>query len=954
MTDKLPPLSTQTVAPSQSALPAPGATTPQGATKQEAVEEEPYTIKCICDFSEDDGNTIYCETCDTWQHIECFYPNGGDDVIRDDFSHSCAECKPRPLDRQEARQRQSARLMMPAQKEEPADKKAKRPPTTKSHKKKLKPTDLQLNGQSLGQSSSHEQSKKSTSHEHPPAKRSKNSHKSSHSISSQAPKRSPQLATNGKLNNHGHPPSPVATPPDLPNSKPFYSLSLEDKIPHNIVRTNSFVRLEISNTMSVWLRDPDRMRRETGLEFSDVYQKLPKNIDSLKRQPRAEFKQITLPDRVFKLPYFVAPSATEKEVPLMEVNGQIGFQKDYCADPENRWEELTSPLRFVFFHPMLPLYIDTRKEGSPARFVRRSCKPNAVLDTFLSEGSEYHFWLVSDRPIAANEQITISWDFRFPIKDKPRMLRLLGLGDDEATGTPLEPDIEYQEYESITNWINLVLAEHGGCACDLGQDCAFVRFHRNYSDASYTRASAPKKKSRKNKTQQPTLSPTSTGQATNSRAASEGHLDDAPEIDGMSQTGSSRSKPPSRDMTPARQGSFDTLGILTEPTDRDKRKVAMVEDSFRRMEQQLPPRKKKRVSDGTGTATSKTKPTSRGSSSQTPNQANGAGERRLLDPGASRSKSNSPLSMASPHLPALHKPGSSRQGSAQPNSRIASVSPRPNYRDAAIQTDAIVGEWYSASTQPKRKFVSLSRRLLRNRHSSQLNGDKQQESTQAATNDTSNAAVKIDPSVLEQQPSMGSLSLGKDSVGPTNTSTSPSLGGSGDIVMADAPLASPTEMKPPPAATLVPTAGSAKHRSPDLRVQTPGAPAFGSPVSATSTGSTPLSAISGVLQSPFSAGSSIAGPFSASAAANGIAANPSPVKKKMSLSDYRSRMNKVQAARPSVGTTMLKPPSANGDEPKSATSVDAPGAADSPTEKPTTDSGASTNGVSAYAGGSNA
>ena len=40
---------------------------------------------------------------------------------------------------------------------------------------------------------------------------------------------------------------------------------------------------------------------------------------------------------------------------------------------------------------------------------------------------------------------------------------------------------------------------------------------------------------------------------------------------------------------------------------------------------------------------------------------------------------------------------------------------------------------------------------------------------------------------------------------------------------------------------------------------------------------------------------------------NALAANQSPVKKKLSLSDYtKSRMNKV-AARPSVGTTTLKP-----------------------------------------------
>ncbi len=60
--------------------------------KQEDIEEEPYTIKCICGGFDDDGNTILCEACYTWQHIMCYYPDNVDDAHQPDFVHLCAEC----------------------------------------------------------------------------------------------------------------------------------------------------------------------------------------------------------------------------------------------------------------------------------------------------------------------------------------------------------------------------------------------------------------------------------------------------------------------------------------------------------------------------------------------------------------------------------------------------------------------------------------------------------------------------------------------------------------------------------------------------------------------------------------------------------------------------------------------------------------------------------------------
>lgn len=75
------------------------------ANEESDAEEEGGKIKCICNHSDDDGDIIYCETCDTWQHIECFYPDNQEEATREDFVHSCHDCKPRPLDQQRALRR---------------------------------------------------------------------------------------------------------------------------------------------------------------------------------------------------------------------------------------------------------------------------------------------------------------------------------------------------------------------------------------------------------------------------------------------------------------------------------------------------------------------------------------------------------------------------------------------------------------------------------------------------------------------------------------------------------------------------------------------------------------------------------------------------------------------------------------------------------------------------------
>ncbi|KAI0431649.1 hypothetical protein F5Y09DRAFT_185719 [Xylaria sp. FL1042] len=915
MTEKPPSLLTQSSTPSQTAVlspkSAPAISNHVPNKTLAPAEEEPYTIKCICDFTDDDGNTIYCENCDTWQHIECYYPFNMVEVHREDFNHSCVDCNPRMLDRLRANERQILRQSNGPRSDNSERKTTKRPPP-KGQKKKARPTDLGLNNHNGPENNPKQPNDSVHTHQH---KKSKSSHRPSQSVSSQAAKRSPSYGQK-TTNPHGHPPSPATTPSDLPHefeihnySSGFMDLYKEDR-DVAIVQTNSFASLIISNLLSLWLRDSEKLRQETGCDYGDVFQTLPPNIDSVKVSPQVRSKKLPVgSDTIAHWQYLASPQTVDKNVLLVELNGQIGIQKDYCQDPSNRWADLSSPLPFVFFHPMLPLYIDTRKEGSQARYVRRSCKPNATLDTYLSEGSEYHFWLVSDRPIRANEQITIPWEFNLQKDVARRWLQLLGLSDD-GDKQPEFNEKETETYQSIAAWVHTILSEYGGCACDLGLECAFARFHRTYIARAHGKEKGSKqKKARKPKTGN--VSPTSTGQATNSRAPSEGRAEDGVDND----SASSKSKPPSRDMTPApRQGSFDTLGVLTELTDRDKRKVQMVEDSFRRMEQQQPPRKKKRTSDGTNSGTSGTTSKAKSKSASTNTAAtNGAIESRYVDAGTS---GGSPVSAISPTSVNPIKQSGQRNSISLPP-RHASQGPRPEYHDVAVQTDPVDGAWFSDDRpfqKPKRRVVSLSKRLLESRH--RLRAEDESRRTSIATSPTSiaSALVKMDlDSPTREQIGTTTIPTPEAANNTVMRRESTATTISEDIPMNDAPVASPQTAKPALIEGSTPSKAG-KVKSPELRVQLPPVPAFNA---ATNLTATPVSANGSVVQSPFS--SNPHSPFGPPSV-NGVAVQPSPVKKKLSLSEYtKSRTNKAAAAKSSAS---LKPPTTIIEEAKSPINTD--------------------------------
>ncbi|XP_037087911.1 inactive histone-lysine N-methyltransferase 2E-like [Pollicipes pollicipes] len=91
-----------------SAVPAAGAEPDDGEETETAPESETVddsVTRCICDFEHDDGYMICCDRCSVWQHVDCV----GLDRTSIPDEYLCEQCQPRRLDRRRARSLQLRR-----------------------------------------------------------------------------------------------------------------------------------------------------------------------------------------------------------------------------------------------------------------------------------------------------------------------------------------------------------------------------------------------------------------------------------------------------------------------------------------------------------------------------------------------------------------------------------------------------------------------------------------------------------------------------------------------------------------------------------------------------------------------------------------------------------------------------------------------------------------------------
>jgi hypothetical protein len=562
-------------------------------------DEDSSIIKCVCGYNDDDGNTVLCELCNTWQHVQCYY---GKRAVPD--VHECADCRPtREIDAKRAAELQRQIRLKPTT----DSSKGKRIPG-KSHKKKTKDANqgaVQTNGWSIPEQGQAGDRTSGSPRDHPPpAKRPKTSHRNSSSTSA--------------LNHNSLPPHPrkragsvtIAgqSPTKAPYSPPahngytgdYYSpefMRLQRKPDYLPVQNNSYANIIVSNDLRTWLNDVEALKEVTnGLTQQYVFHRWDGPIEELE-QTSPGVTMHSQVDTSIKIQgehpvmqWLTADAAAQTEAYFGELKGAIGKIEDYYEDPSNRWAELNHPEPFVFFHDKLPIFMDCRDEGTKLRYIRRSCQPNVKMQIII-RGTDFHFCMVSMRDIAEGEELTIPWHIRGREWEIMRALNSSG-------------NISREDHVHMSTWFTGVLANFGGCACArTGSACSLDRFDlRNNSQSTGMNGHSLKPgKPRKLKKGAIHISPLSTGRATNSRAGSEAviHGDMEDDLaDSRSISNSSRSKPSSRDITPMGNMSDGPVGLGVEMSDRERRKLQQQERLFEKMEQGENGSRKKRHSAG--------------------------------------------------------------------------------------------------------------------------------------------------------------------------------------------------------------------------------------------------------------------------------------------------------------------------------------------------------------------
>ncbi|KAL3268938.1 hypothetical protein HHI36_008025 [Cryptolaemus montrouzieri] len=367
------------------------------APEAEAVsKDEPYdhygdyVTRCICGFLHDDGYMVECDQCKVWQHVQCVVKNK---QVPDEYL--CEKCNPlKPVDSQKARLIQQQwlrdRQQLPDLKNFKKESKMKEPiklkdiPTDSDSSDAENPRHNNNTISPKGRTSlaSRKKLEKSMGRQKKELKEANVQRKTLKKRERKLVRRKSksQTKSNEEENNDNF------GTMQLPQLRQWIE-NYEEAV------TNHYspeLRARISN-----IRVNGAHASETAMPFDPSVNKC-----RVHTQPLTDLK------------YLVATVNIPPNIPVIELRGKymLSTQHRNSAGNLSTRQHAQRPGPFLFFYRLhkdnTEVCVDTRTYGNSARFVRRSCKPNAELRHCIEKGV-LHLYIVTLSAVDRNVELTI-------------------------------------------------------------------------------------------------------------------------------------------------------------------------------------------------------------------------------------------------------------------------------------------------------------------------------------------------------------------------------------------------------------------------------------------------------------------------------------------------------------------------------------------------------------------
>ncbi|XP_066601637.1 uncharacterized protein upSET [Prorops nasuta] len=364
---------------------------PEGEETETAPEgegdDEDSVTRCICDFEHDDGYMICCDRCLVWQHVDCM----GIDRSNIPEEYLCEICRPRRVDRQRARTLQMRKreelLNSDTSSDTSSTSSADTDPGVNSGQKKRPMTQVPR--------------RKSESSQ---VRRLNNNNNNNNNTVSKRQRREP------------HPRQPSAVrkkevtkrgPGKRKTKRRMSGEEKEDDVldawGSNMAPLRQWIeRYEeaVTNHYS-----PELRARISSIKVNGTHGELRQsNMNAIATG------KCRLNVHSNNLKFLVATMYLLPNTPVLELRGKYMLSTQHRPSHPQGRQHAQRPGPFVFFYRLprdgTEVCVDTRTYGNDARFVRRSCKPNAEVKHCIEKGT-LHLYIVTITAIEKNAEITI-------------------------------------------------------------------------------------------------------------------------------------------------------------------------------------------------------------------------------------------------------------------------------------------------------------------------------------------------------------------------------------------------------------------------------------------------------------------------------------------------------------------------------------------------------------------